>query len=110
MKHGHPRFYEILEELGELHARKNAQYASDENPLGNFKRSADLASKLYKAENKPLAQALALMAKQVDAVYDIVGENKTELCEALEDKLKDIAIYSILCIILNEQEGTKKDT
>lgn len=106
-KNGHPKFYKIIKELAELHDAKNATYASSENPLGNFTRSSKLAEKLYKPEikNKPLAQALSLMAKQIDGVYDIVGENKTELVEDIKDKLKDIAVYSILCIILYEEEN-----
>lgn len=103
-KHGHPQYYKLLEELAELHSKKNATYADDKNPLGNFYRSSKLAEKLYKPTNKPLAQAMALMAKQIDAVYDIVGEDKTNLCETLEDKFKDIAVYSLLCIILLEHK------
>ena len=68
-------------------------------------RSSKLAEKLYnpRIKNKPLAQALSLMAKQIDAVYDIVGEGKENLVESLDDKLRDIAVYSILCIILIEE-------
>ena len=104
IKKGHPRFYEIIEELAELHSAKNSTYASQENPLGNFIRSAKLSEKIYnpKIKNKPLAQALVLMAKQIDAVYDIVGEGKENLVESLEDKFRDIAVYSILCIVLME--------
>ncbi len=105
MKKGHPRFYEIIEELSQLHSDKNSTYASQENPLGNFIRSAKLSEKIYnpKIKNKPLAQALVLMAKQIDAVYDIVGEGKEDLVESIEDKLRDISVYSILCIILMEE-------
>ena len=103
---GHPRFYKILEELAELHSRKNKQYATQSNPLANFKRTADLASKLIKSEikNKPLVMALMYMAKQVDGVYEIVGESKTNTPDSLKDKLMDIAIYSIIAIILSEEE------
>ncbi len=30
---GHPRFYELLEELKELHGRKNADYSKEEDSL-----------------------------------------------------------------------------
>ena len=103
--HGHPDFYKILDELKELHNKKNYQYANQTNPLGNFSRVSQLCSKLLKDTiNKPLAIALINMAKQVDAVYDIVGEGKTDTIEAIEDKLKDIAVYAIISIILCKEK------
>jgi hypothetical protein len=33
----------------------------------------------------------------------MVGENKKNTVEQLEDKLLDIAVYSLLCIILNKE-------
>ncbi len=104
--YGHPEFYKIVERLKQLHSDKNFQYASKENPLGNFIRTSNLASKLLKDNiNKPLAMAMAFMAKQIDAVYDIVGENKENTVENIEGKFEDIAVYSILCIILYRERN-----
>ena len=106
--YGHKRFYEIIEELKELHSKKNYQYASVKKPLDNFNRGAMLADKLFKEsiKNKALADLLILMGKQVVAVYDMVGDSKTNTVDSLEEKLRDIAVYSIIGIILNE-EGNK---
>ena len=103
--YGHPEFFDILLELAELHSRKNHQYASLENPLGNFERASQISSKLFKNEikNKPLAIALAYMSKQIDGVFDIVGEGKTDTIEELNDKFKDIAVYSVICMILEKE-------
>ena len=105
---GHPRFYEIIEELAKLHSEKNRQYASKDKPLDNFNRGAILADKLFNhsIKNKNLADLLILMGKQVVAVYDMVGDSKENCIDSLEDKLRDICIYSILAIILNK-EGSK---
>ena len=104
-KYGHPDFYKLTKQEEELHSKKNYQYANKKDPLGNFKRSSRLASKLIKDDiNKPLAMAMILMAKQIDAVYDIVGESKKNTIESLEDKFRDISIYSKLCIILNKEK------
>ena len=103
---GHPLFYEILDELKDLHNRKNAQYASSKNPLGNFERCSKLAEKLLnpKIKNKKLAYLLILMSKQVDGVFDMLGENKENTVDEIEDKLKDIAVYSILGMIMEREK------
>ena len=102
---GHPRFYEILEELKVLHDRKNYQYSCDSDPLSNFKSAGKMVEKLFKPGiNVPLATALVYMSKQIDGVINLVGESKTDTIEALEDKLMDIAVYAILCIILSEKK------
>lgn len=103
---GHPRFYEILKEIAELHDIKNRQYATIDNPLGNFKRVAQLQSKLFKESitNKPLATALGFMSKQIDGIYEMVGESKIGTPDNLKDKLMDVCVYSIICMILIEEE------
>ena len=108
MYYGHPMFYKIVDELKDLHSKKNKQYATQKDPLANFKRASKLGEKLFnpKIKNKPLAYLLTLVSKQIDAVYEMVGEGKTDTVEELEDKLKDIAVYAILGIIL-EREGSK---
>ena len=115
--YGHPDFYKIMDELKEkhvhkimdelkeLHSKKNYQYANQDSPLGNFDRVSHLCRKIIKnGIKKPLAIALINMAKQIDAVYDIVGESKTNTIESLEDKLKDMAVYSVISIILLRRE------
>jgi len=100
---GHPNFYEKIVDVAILHNKKNFQYATINNPLGNFKRCGALASKILKPDNKELAIALCYLSKQVDGVYEMVGENKTGTVEELKDKLLDIACYAIICIILNDE-------
>lgn len=107
-RHGHPKFYQILKELAELHSTKNYQYSTDKDPLSNFKSAGKMVEKLFKPGiNVPLATALVYISKQYDGVLNIVGEGKEDTVEALEDKLKDIAVYSVLCIILNKEKGRK---
>jgi len=102
-KIGHPDFTRLLVKVWMLYVKKNYQYATSKDPLANFRRCGKLCEKLIKVDNKPLAIALFCMSKQVDAVYEVVGENKKDTVEQLEDKLLDIAVYSLLCIILNKE-------
>ena len=107
--HGHPAFYRIVEELKELHSEKSRQYATKDNPLGNFERTGKMISKFLKPGINPtLASCLALVSKQIDGVYELVGECKENTADSLEDKLRDIAVYAILAmIIVGETQGEK---
>lgn len=100
-KYGHPLFYEAVNAIADLHEGKNRQYASPEDPLGNFRRTGYIIRKMLKPGLDPsLASCLAFMSKQVDGVYDIFGEDKQGTIDSLEDKLQDIAVYSIIGLIL----------
>jgi hypothetical protein len=107
--YGHPRFYAIVQELADLHEGKNRQYATPEDPLGNFKRTGKIISKMIKPGLDPtLASCLAFMSKQVDGVYEIFGEDKLDTIDSLEDKLRDIAIYSVIGLILVEEARARR--
>lgn len=107
--HGHPLFYAIVEELKELHSQKNRQYATQANPLANFERTGKMMEKIFRpGVNSALASCLGLMSKQVDGIYEMVGEGKTGTPDSLIDKLRDVAVYSIIAeIILRESEDAK---
>ena len=53
--------------------------------------------------------AMFNMAKQVVAVYDMVGDQKEGTVEEIEDKFKDTAVYSLICIILSEMHKNIKE-
>ena len=99
--YGHPMFYTIIEGLKDLHSEKNRQYATKGNPLGNFERTGRMIAKfLHPRVNPTLASCLSLLSKQVDGIYEIVGESKANTIDSLEDKLKDVAVYSIIAMII----------
>lgn len=98
IQHGHPRFNQLLDEFKKLHSDKNFDYARGGDPLGNFIRVA------IQLGITPAEYAHHLMMKQVDAVtwsYLQGGEYKVEGKIA---KLRDIAIYATLQIIMLEEE------
>lgn len=107
-KYGHPAFYEAVQEIADLHEGKNRQYATPDDPLGNFRRTGQIIAKMLKPGLNPtLASCLAFMSKQVDGVYEIFGEDKTDTFDSLEDKLLDIAVYAIIGIILVREARAK---
>ena len=104
--YGHPKFYEKLDRMAELHSRKNYQYATKDDPLGNFHRCGNMVSKLLNPniKNKALATALIYMSKQVDGAMEIVGEGKKGTVDSLIDKLQDISVYAVIAQILSEED------
>lgn len=104
---GHPLFYKLIEEEASMYSRKHYQYATDADPMSNFRLCGQLIRKCIKpGVNPTIAAALTLMSKQVVGVYEIVGEGKTGTIDSLEDKLLDIAIYSrIIRILVREAEA-----
>jgi hypothetical protein len=108
--HGHPRFYEIVEELKELHSEKNHDYAAGGNPLGNFNRVSKFLE-MYpglKLSN-PLVIALTYALKQLDAALWILSNGHNAKVEGTSQRLQDIAVYSIIGMIISEQKEVKAD-
>jgi len=101
--YGHPRFRPLLEEIAELHDRKNKQYASNTDPLGNFKRGGNMCKALFRADirNDPyklqMAYALVLVTKQIDGALEILAYSKEDTPDTLKEKLRDVITY--FCIL-----------
>lgn len=100
---GHSKFRPLLQEIAELHDKKNKQYASGEDPLGNFKRGAqacksffneEIQSNIFKLE---MAYATILAYKQIDGAMQILSLNKKGTPDSLAEKLRDVITY--FCII-----------
>ena len=101
---GHPKFYEILEEVGNLHDAKNSDYASSDRPLGNFERVAhwieyyNLGRLLEK--NPALFVALVYELKQTDAMFKLLGTGTEGKVEGVKARMRDRTVYSIIQEIL----------
>lgn len=106
---GHPMFHAVLKEIADLHDEKNRQYATTDDPLGNFRRTGKIIAKMLKPGLDPtLASCLSFMSKQVDGVYEIFGEDKKDTIDSLKDKLLDIAVYAVIATVLvRESEAPK---
>jgi hypothetical protein len=106
--YGHPKFHELLKEIGELHNKKNFDYAEggEQGPLGNFKRIASIAGLYPHTESwsNSTGVALTYMLKQLDAALMMFTTDKTsQTGENLKERLRDVAIYALLAIIIKEE-------
>jgi len=102
-RYGHPDFYVLLEEMAELHSRKNHDYAGTEEPLRNFKR----------VENIGVDAFTGVMVRLQDKWSRLEGFMKSkELLvkgESVEDTLMDMSVYGLLAILLYREEQAKEE-
>lgn len=102
MKRGHPRFYELIKEICELHDRKNADYARDDDPLSNFRRAEAFGIPAWKG-------VLVRMSDKWSRIEELSG-GKTAQNESLRDSLIDLAVYALIDVILLEATTTKPNS
>jgi len=102
---GHPRFYEVLQELAQLHNAKNTDYATQADPLMNFTRRAEIELKFGTiTEGRPATKvAINDLLKQLTAGMSLLQKGETGKVEGVPDRLKDTAVYAILALILYEE-------
>lgn len=98
---GHPRFYELIDQMRDLHDRKNSNYAKEDNPLSNFQECEDF--------NVPASVGtMVRMSDKWSRLKQLMKGRKDEVGESIKDTLMDMAVYSIIEIILIEEEEKKK--
>jgi len=104
IRHGHPRFYELLDEMAELHSKKNHDYARGGKPTGNFDRVAKILSNYPNLKlSNPIVIAIVYLLKQFDAVLWMLSGDYEGDVEGIDKRLEDISIYSIIARVLNEE-------
>jgi len=106
--YGHPKFRPLLDEIAELHDIKNRQYASAEEPLGNFVRGGNMCKAVFREDirNDPyklqMAYALVLVTKQIDGAFEILAYNKENTPDSLKEKLRDVITYFAILDCINQ--------
>jgi hypothetical protein len=101
-RRGHPRFYELIEEICELHQKKNSDYARDDDPLSNFRAS--------EAFGIPAWQAVLIRMSDKWSRIQELTKGKTPQNESLRDSLIDLAVYSLIDIVLLEETTIKSSS
>ena len=98
--YGDPRFYQILDELAELHSCKNHDYAG-EDPLSNFRLAERMGIPAWKG-------CLVRMSDKISRLWSFAKKGKLEVKdESVIDTAKDLAVYSILMILLYLEDKKK---
>lgn len=102
MRRGHPRFYELIAQIQDLHDRKNANYSEDNNPLSNFEACENIGVPA------PLG-CLVRMGDKWSRIQELAKGKQDLVGESMKDTLMDMAVYSLICIILLEKEENKNE-
>ena len=91
-----PAFIELIEEIKRLHESKNHDYAQDADPLSNLRRSEAFGVPAWKG-------VLVRLTDKWSRIEQLAG-GKTPKHESLRDSLIDNAVYSLLAIILLDEQ------
>lgn len=94
---GHKKFYQIIEEMKDLHSKKNQNYATETDPLSNFKECERLGIPAWKGCLLRMGDKWSRLIELSKGKPDLVGES-------FQDTLRDLAIYAIICEILYEEK------
>lgn len=87
-----PKFEMLLDEMRELHARKNHDYARDENPFSNFEFAAQVAEGFTGTD----AVFAALIGIKLARLKELTSKGKRPNNESIDDTRRDLAMYAAL--------------
>ena len=96
------RFYELLDEMREIHDKKRHDYANPVDVFANFRTSEMAGISAWKGISVRLGDKFSRMMGFVKK-----EELKVE-DENFKDTLLDLANYSLICLILYEEEKRKE--
>lgn len=99
-KYGDPRFYQLLEKMGEIYEKKSADYSGDK-PFKDWKEVEDIGIPAWKGVVVRLVTKFGRLKT--------LTKNDNPQCkdEPIEDTLIDIACMSLIATILREDANKK---
>lgn len=109
--HGHAEFLNVLLEKAQLHSDKNHDYAQGGDPLGNFRRVANILAQYPGLPLKdPVAVMLLYSLKQLDAVLWGLAKGIEHKIEGPIERLGDILVYAGIAICALQDAAEKGDS
>lgn len=105
-RHGSPIFYALLQSMAETHDRKSHDYASNDNPFGNY-HFAGMLSKLF--DNPNDAGFIGRIGEKLYRLANLENSGKIPTNEAIEDTEIDICTIVTLWMA-SRRERRMRDT
>lgn len=90
------RFHELLQESGALHDLKQRDYGTDSDPFFNVRSSEEWGV-------DPWVGAMVRATDKIRRLQAYV-RNGTLKNESVEDSLRDLAVYSLIALVLWEEQ------
>lgn len=99
---GDPRFHKLLHTIGDLHDKKQLDYGTNEDPFANVRASADFGVKAW----------VGCMIRANDKMKRIktFAKRGTLANESVRDSLMDLAVYSLIGLVLYDEESPGPST
>lgn len=95
-----PKFHKLLKTIGELHDRKNKDYAVSDDPFSNFRECERFGIPAWKG-------VLVRMSDKWSRICNLTSKEAAN--ESLEDSFMDLSVYALICLLLYEEtKGDKK--
>jgi len=85
-----PAFDQVLQQMRDLHQRKNHDYAADANPFSNFEEAAAFAGTDVDTVFR------VMIGIKVARLKELQGKGKTPNNESIEDSQMDLVMYGAL--------------
>lgn len=101
---GSPTFYKLLEKMARTHDKKSHDYASNDNPSGNY-HFAGAMSKLF--DNPDDAGFMGRIAEKIYRLANIENAHKSALNETVQDTEVDICTIVTLWMADRENRRAK---
>ena len=98
---GDPRFHKLLHEIGALHDERQAKYGSDQDPFANVRATELFGMPGYVGA---LVRAQDKMRRLANMVSGRIGELVED---PTRDAFLDLAVYSLIGLILWEEDNAK---
>jgi len=90
------RFHELLEQMGDLHDRKQADYGKGDDPFANVRGSEDFGV-------DPWIGAMVRLNDKIRRLQSLIANGALKN-ESAYDSFRDIAVYAIIALVLFEEQ------
>jgi len=93
-RHGSPTFYSLLERMADIHDKKSHDYASNNNPYGNYHFSGQLS--LLFASSPEDVGFISRIGEKLYRLANLESSGKNPLNESIEDTENDLCVIMAL--------------
>lgn len=104
VRHGSPFFYELLERMAALHDKKSHDYASNENPAGNYHFAGKLA--LLFSHSEQDAGFVGRLGEKIYRLANLESSQKVAQNESIEDTELDCCV--IMALWMSDRQARRR--